>query len=171
MKPFAEAGKIARYLSGKRSELEDLDLKDVVMAKAILDIHRKRSRKERVNLPLFALRQIHTLDRENAIQATRQRVEALQRHRRELLRQGTLSCDTLARYLPSVSWIKVVQESADSFLAFEGNGRIAALQTVFTAADGLRVEVERYEFRNPNKIIRRLNRVRRLNGLLPDDRA
>jgi hypothetical protein len=74
----------------------------------------------------------------------------------------------LGRYLPSVSWIKVVRESEDAYLAFEGNGRLAAMQTVFTPADGLLVEAELYRFKNPRKIIRRLNRVRRLNGLLPE---
>ena len=91
----------------------------------------------------------------------------LEAHKDELLEAGTLSCDVLARYLPSVSWIKVVRESESSYLAFEGNGRLAAMQTVFAPEDGLLVEAEHYTFRNPKKIIRRLNRVRRLNGLLP----
>lgn len=51
------------------------------------------------------------------------------------------------------------------YLAFEGNGRIAAMQKVFTPSDGIEVEVEQYHFRNTRKIVRRLNRVRRLNGL------
>ena len=166
MNLFQEARKLARYLAGKTSELEDLDLKDIVMAKAILDIHRKRSRKEFAALPLFALHRIHDLDRENAILATRRRVETLEGHKRELLDLGVLTRVELARILPSVSWIKVVQEAADVYLAFEGNGRVAAMQAVFTPEDGLLVEVERYLFRNPRKIVRRLNRVRRLNGLL-----
>ena len=168
MNPLAEVGKLLSYLVGKRSELEDLDLRDVVMAKAILDIHRKRTHKEVVSVPLFSLHQIHTLDRENALRATRRRVEALEAHKSELLELGTLTCETLAQYLPSVSWIKVVQEAADCYLAFEGNGRIAAMQTVFEPGDGIAVEVEQYLFRKPRKILRRLTRVRRLNGLLED---
>ena len=168
---FTEARRLFRYLRGKRSEIDDLDVKDIVMAKVILDIHRKRTHKEIVNVPLFALLPIHTLDRENAIEATRRRIEALQPHRQELLQGGRLTCEMLARYLPSVSWIKVVQETPDAFLAFEGNGRIAAMQAVFQPDDGLFVEVEQYLFRNPRKIVRRLNRVRRLNGLLSNDRG
>jgi hypothetical protein len=171
MNLLTEARKLVRYLLGKQSELEHLDVKDIVMAKAILDIHRTRSHKEIISVPLFALQQIHLLDRENAIEATRRRVEVLQSHKEELLRMGNLSCDLLANYLPSVSWIKVVKEAPDSYLAFEGNGRIAAMQAVFTPDDGLLVEVVEYVFRNPRKIIRRLDRVRRLNGLLPDDSA
>ena len=157
------------YLLGKKSEVEDLDLKDVVMAKAILDIHRKRTHKTIESVPLHSLKQIHLLDRPNAIEATRQRVEALEEHRAELLEAGTLTCETLARVLPSVSWIKTVQRSGDEYLAFEGNGRIAAMQTVFGPNDGMTVEVEQYHFRNPAKIIRRLDRVRRMNGLLEGD--
>jgi hypothetical protein len=171
MNLITEARKLFRYLIGKRSELEDLDVKDIVMAKAILDIHRKRRRKEIISVPLFTLRQIHRLDRESAIEATRRRVEVLETHKRELLDEGTLTCEALARHLPSVSWIKVVRESPESYLAFEGNGRIAAMQEVFEPEDGLRVEVVHYIFRNPRKILRRLNRVRRLNGLIPDRRA
>jgi len=168
MNPLGELRKMGRYLAGKTSELEDLDIKDIVMAKAILDIHRKRTHKEIVSVPLFALRQIHTLDRENAIEATRRRVEILEAHRNELLDHGALTCEILARFLPSVSWIKVVQDNPNGYLAFEGNGRIAAMQAVFDPADGMQVEVEEYGFGNPKKIIRRLNRVRRLNGLSGD---
>lgn len=58
-----EVRELARYLLGKKSELEDLDVEDVVMAKAILDIHRRNVRKEVVGVPLHHLRQIHRLDR------------------------------------------------------------------------------------------------------------
>lgn len=165
MEVFTEARRLARYLLGKRSELEDLDLKDVVMAKAILDIHRKRTHKSLVTVPLVALRQIHRLDRDNAIAATRQRVRALEQHRAELLESKRLTCETLAQILPSVSWIKAVRKGPEEFLAFEGNGRIAAMQTVFKPEDGMTVEIEQYHFRSPAKIIRRLDRVRRMNGL------
>jgi hypothetical protein len=170
MDPLAEARKLFRYLLGKKSELEDLDLKDVVMAKAILDIHRKRTGKEIVSVPLFDLRQIHRLDRENAIAATRQRIEALEADKLELLDAGSLTCATLARVLPSVSWIKAVRKGPRELLAFEGNGRIAAMQTVFTPDDGVTVEIEEYRFTNPAKIIRRLDRVRRMNGLTDEER-
>ncbi|MCP4899516.1 MAG: hypothetical protein GY906_21325 [bacterium] len=169
MNLFSEAKKFLGYLVGKRSEVESLDVKDVVMAKAILDIHRKRTHKEVVSVPLFALQQIHPLDRENAVEATQRRVEILRAHRNQILTQGSLTCEVLAQVLPSVSWIKVVKDESGNYLAFEGNGRIAAMQAVFTPEDHLLVEVEQYVFRDPRKIIRRLNRVRRLNDLLPDE--
>lgn len=167
LRPWFEARKLARYVAGKRSELEDLDVKDVVMAKAILDIHRKRTHKELIEVPLFELRRIHRLDRENARRATERRVETLLANRDALLAERVLTCEVLARYLPSVSWIKVVLESPSRYLAFEGNGRIAALQTAFGLEDKVLVEAERYVFRNSARIVRRLNRVRRMNGLYP----
>jgi hypothetical protein len=102
--------KLTAYLLGKTDELQDLDLKDVLMAKVILDIHRKRLRKEFVFLPLGHLYPTHTLDRPNAIRATEARVEALEPHRESLLDSGKMARADLAEILPSVSWIKVVRE-------------------------------------------------------------
>ena len=158
--------KLGSYLLGKRDEVQELDLKDLLMAKVILDIHRKRTHKEFVLISLRDLKPIHTLDRENAIRATRARVEALGPHRDRLLSAGRLTRDELADVLPSVSWIKTVREHDHSFLAYEGNGRLAALHEVFGLDADLGVEVELYHFRNPKKIVRRLNRLRRLNGLI-----
>jgi hypothetical protein len=161
-----EMRRFLSYLAGKKSEVQELDLKDVVLAKTILDVHRKRTHKEMISVPLFSIRQIHVLDRKNALEATQQRLKTLRDRKEELLAAGKITCDELARFMPSVSWIKVVQDRTGGYLVFEGNGRIAALQEVFTPSNGLEVEVEQYYFRNTRKIVRRLNRVRRLNGLL-----
>ena len=166
---------LVRYLFDKRGELDDLELKDLVMAKTIVDVHRHRTAKHLVAVPLFALHPIHVIDRDGAIAATERRAEVLGEVADELRAAGTLTEALLARHLPSVSHIKVVpvtdarptegDPSPAEYLAFEGNGRIAALQRVFTPADGLTVEVERYDVDDPVKILRRLNRVRRWNGL------
>ena len=158
--------KLADYLIGRSHEVQNLDLKDLLMAKVILDIHRTRTRKELVFLPLGNLKPIHTLDRPNAIRATEARVEALGPHRERLLAAGRLTCADLAEVLPSVSWIKTVRENDQSYLTYEGNGRLAALHEMFGSDADLEVEVELYHFRRPKKIVRRLNRLRRLNGLL-----
>ena len=160
--------KLGAYLGGKTDEVQDLDLRDLLMAKIILDIHRTRTRKEFVFVPLCYLKPIHTLDRPNAIRATEMRVEALGPHRDRLFASGRLTCADLAEVLPSVSWIKTVRESDQSYLTYEGNGRLAALHQVFGPEADPKVEVELYHFRRTKKIVRRLNRLRRLNGLLPD---
>jgi len=154
------------YLVGKSDEIQDLDLKDLLMAKVILDIHRTRTRKQLVYIPLAFLKPIHKLDRPNAIKATGARVEALTQHHERFLAAGRLTCADLAQVLPSVSWIKAVRENDKSFLTYEGNGRLAALHAAFGLESELEVEVELYHFRRPKKIVRRLNRLRRMNGLL-----
>lgn len=157
--------KIFDYFLGKRFEIGDLELKDVVLAKTVADIHRKRTHKEIVSVPLYSLRQVHELDRDNTQDAIAKRAELLLPHRDAILQAGGLTQETLNEYLPSVSAIKVVQESNDRYIAYEGNGRLAAMQRVFSRDDGIAVEVEQYHFRNTTKIVRRLNRVRRMNGL------
>ena len=157
------------YLLGKRSEAADLDVKDILLTKAVLDVHRKRTHKSLVSVPLFSIHKVHRLDRENSMLATRQRVKTLTAHKQELLAARVMTCDLLARYLPSVSWMKVVEHQPGAYIAFEGNGRLAAMQEVFSPADEMQVEVEQYHFRNTPKIVRRLDRVRRANGLLNEE--
>ncbi|MCB1032858.1 MAG: hypothetical protein KDD47_03380 [Acidobacteria bacterium] len=142
-----------------------MDIKDLALARAVLDVHRLSDGKERVRVPLYSLHQVHVLDRENALEATRQRVEALRKVREELLEKGAMTFEVLAEVLPSVSWIKVVAREPGSYIAFEGNGRLVAMKEVFSEEDGMEVEVEEYRFRNPAKVVRRLDRVRKLNGL------
>jgi len=81
-----------------------------------------------------------------------------------ILQKKNITRGVLGEYLPSVSWIKVVKEPDDSYISYEGNGRLAALQHVFSPSDGMSVEVEEYYFKNPKKILRRMSRIRRLNG-------
>jgi hypothetical protein len=159
--------KFIDYFFGKRSEVSALEYKDAVLAKTVLDIHRLRTHKEIVSVPLYSLRQVHELDRDNTQEAIAKRAEGLAPHREAILAAGGLTQETLNEYLPSVSAIKVVQQDAETYIAYEGNGRLAAMQRVFSELDGITVEVEQYRFKNPAKIVRRLNRVRRLNGLIP----
>ncbi|TXH74156.1 MAG: hypothetical protein E6Q88_04610 [Lysobacteraceae bacterium] len=152
------------YLLGKRSEVARMDHKDAYMAKVVLDIHRKRRDKRLVLVPLSELEPIHRIDRESALEATRKRAEALRAHREALLATKSLDGATLQAVIPSVSQIKVVRDG-ERCLAFEGNGRLYAMREVFTAEDGMRVEVEEYVFDDDRSIRRRLNRVRKLNRL------
>lgn len=154
------------YLAGKRSEVAELGVNDAYMAKVILDIHRKRTHKTRILVPLFALKPIHPLDREETLKATAVRAATLEANKATICAARQLTFDGLNQYLPSISWIKVVRESPESYLAYEGNGRLGALHRVFKPEDRIEIEVELYHFRNNAKIVRRLNRLRRLNGLI-----
>lgn len=154
-----------KYLLGKSSELKDMETKDAFLAKVVLDIHRKRTHSEFTSVPLFALKQIHAIDRDNAVAATNERVEKLRAVKQALIEHKHLSQAVLAEYLPSVSAIKVVKQSDVFYVAYEGNGRLVALQQVFSPDDSITIEVEEYKFKNPNKILKRIAKVRRMNGL------
>ncbi|MBU0682387.1 MAG: hypothetical protein KKD73_13300 [Proteobacteria bacterium] len=157
---------LGHYLWGKRSELQEMSKADVLLAKVVLDIHRLRTCSEFIGVPLFALCQIHPLNRENSLQATEKRIAILQKHKNALLKKLTLSREILQEYLPSVSAIKVVRDDSGKFIAFEGNGRLAALHDVFSVTDNMTIEVEEYLFKDNTKIIRRMNRIRTLHNLL-----
>lgn len=159
----------SHYLLSKRSEVAQMDYKDAYMAKVVMDIHRKRGSKRLMRVPLAQLEPIHRIDRDSALRAMRERAEALRAHRDRLLTAKLLDIETLQAIIPSVSQIKVVQDGG-RWLAFEGNGRLYAMREVFTADDGMQVEVEEYVFDDPRSIHRRLHRIRKLNRLrtLPD---
>ncbi len=163
---FNRIKKFYRYLLGKKSEIKHLDYKDALLAKVIVDIHRKRTSSEFIHLPLFSIIPVHPINRKNSILDTEKRMEKLQYYKDELTRKRNLSRDTLAEYLPSVSSIKVVKNETGFYISYEGNGRLTAMQRVFTPEENIYIEVELYHFKNPKKIIRRLNRVRRVNGLI-----
>ena len=160
-----KAKQFLNYLISKKSELADLEAKDALLAKVILDIHRKRSHSSFVTVALFSVKPIHAIDHDNAIQDTAKRIQALQQKKNVLLEKKVLTKELLAEVLPSISAIKVVKQSENNYIAYEGNGRLAALHKTFTESDGLMIEVEEYHFRNSAKILRRMGRVRRLNGL------
>ena len=155
-----------KYLLGKTSELGELEAKDAFLGKTVVDIHLKRTHSEFKMVPLFNLKQIHAIDRDNAIQATEKRVEKLLSAKDRLLDKKQITREVLAEYLPSVSWIKVVKQDDDSYISYEGNGRLVALQKVFSPADEINIEVEEYYFKNPKVILRQMLKVRRLNGFV-----
>ncbi len=161
--------KFTTYLWGKKSELKSLDERDVLLAKVVMDIHRKKTHSEFVFVPLFSIFKIHPINRSNSLQETQNRINILQTEKTNLLKIQKLSKDELAQYLPSVSAIKVVRENTTSYIAYEGNGRLVALQTVFCPDDNIHIEIEEYRFTNPRRIIRRMNRVRRLHDLIAEN--
>lgn len=156
------------YLWRKKIELSDMDERDALLAKVVMDIHRKRSHSRFVLVPLMDLYPIHPINRDNAIKATKERVLALETFQDELRKTRVLNRQNLNDYLPSVSSIKVVMIEADFYVAFEGNGRLAALQEVFSTADQLELEVELYHFDDSAKIVRRINRLRKMHKLDSD---
>ncbi len=161
-----EIKKVLKYLIKKVVEIKDMETKDVLLGKVVIDIHNKKVKSEFVLVPLYELKQIHAIDRDNAIKSTEERVKTLQQHRIELVNKKKVTREVLAEYMPSISWIKVVKVNRKSYIAFEGNGRLVAMQKVFSPDDEILVEIEQYTVQQPKKILRRMNRVRKLNGFV-----
>ncbi len=155
----------AAYLWGKKSELTDMDEKDLLLSKVVLDIHRKRSHKTVEIVPLFHLLPIHPINREGSLTSTSQRIKILHDKQEELLTKKILTNEVLKECIPSISAIKAVRLSDDEIVAYEGNGRLAAMQEVFSSGDNISVEVEIYHFKRPRSIHRRIKRLRRLHKL------
>ena len=168
---LSQINKFIAYLWGKKSELRSINECDVLLAKVVMEIHRKRSHSKFVFVPLFSIYQIHPINRDNSLKTTENRINMLQVRKNDLLKNKKISKDELSQCLPSVSAIKAVRENKISYIAYEGNGRLVALQTVFSPADDIYIEIEEYYFSNSSKIIRRMNRIRRLHGLIAKDRV
>ena len=151
------------YLDDKKSELIDLRFRDALLAKAVTDIHRYTDKTYMLYVPLTAITPIHCIDRESAIDKVNKRAAILAEHKQALLQIGKLDKESLLQYLPSVSGIKVIKEKEGSYISFEGNGRVAAFKQVFDENDAIELEVEEYQLTDYEKILRRVDRVRRRN--------
>jgi hypothetical protein len=158
-----------RYLLGKSSDLRDLDRNDVLLGKVVLDIHRKKREANMAFVPIDQILPIHPIDREEAIETMQKRADAVGQHRKEIEAEGEISREFLHQFLPSVYDIKVVDLGDGQFVSFEGNGRLAALKEGLGPDANLPVEVECYRFDDKalRKLRRRIDKVRRGNGLGP----
>ena len=158
-----------RYLWGKSSDIGDLDRNDVLLGKIILDIHRKKTDAEMEFVPSNQILPIHPIDREEAIETLVKRAAVVTEHREEIVSRGRISREFLHQYLPSVSDIKVADLGDGLYVSFEGNGRLAAVQRGLGEDTALPIEVELYRFgaRDRKQLRRRIDRVRRRNGLGP----
>ncbi len=155
-----------KYILGKRSEAKDLGIKDALLAKVVLDIHRKKIGTKFIIVPLHKIYPIHVIDRPNALESLQKRINMLRTHKLDLLEKKVLTREILAKYLPSVSWIKSVADGSGNYISFEGNGRLFALKEVFSEDDQIQLEIEEYSFKSYKKIWRRMHRVRKLNNIV-----
>lgn len=155
-----------KYLARKKSDVARMNESDALLAKVVLDIHRKRTGTEMVFVPLKSIGPIHPVDRGIAAEDVSKRAEIVSENKAEILETRKISSDWLSAHIPSVSNIKVVEIRTGDFVSFEGNGRLEALRRVFRDEADVTVEVEQYIFRPSDRttIARRVNRVRRWNG-------
>ena len=153
------------YLFSKRKEVKELDKKDIFLAKFMIDAGRNKRGSEFFLIPLNNIDKIHIIDRENAISKLNERISVLEENKAEIRERKNIDREFLGKYLPSISWIKVIKRKDDTYIAFEGNGRLEAFKKVFGKDDNLNIEVEVYTFRSYKKMLRRAERVRKYNGI------
>ena len=158
--------KFWNYIFSKRKELKDLDKKDIFLAKFMVDVGRITKSTEFQMISLDKIEKIHVIDRGNALTKLNERIEILNKYKDEIIKEKQINREFLGKYLPSISWIKVLKTKNDKYIAFEGNGRLEAFKEVFDKDSNIIIEVEVYTFRSYNKMLRRAERVRRYNGII-----
>ena len=157
--------KFWNYIFSKRKELKDLDKKDIFLAKFMVDVGRITKSTEFQMISLDKIEKIHVIDRGNALTKLNERIEILNKYKDEIIKEKQINREFLGKYLPSISWIKVLKTKNDKYIAFEGNGRLEAFKEVFDKDSNIIIEVEVYTFRSYNKMLRRAERVRQYNGI------
>ena len=157
---FKMLKKFWNYLFSKRKEVKELDKKDIFLAKFMIDAGRNKRGSEFFLIPLNDIDKIHIIDRENAVSKLNERITVLEDNKAEIREKKNIDREFLGKYLPSISWIKVIKRKDNTYIAFEGNGRLEAFKKVFDKNDNLNIEVEVYTFRSYKKMLRRAERVR-----------
>ena len=155
-----------RYLWGKRDELAALDWKDAELARIVLAIHRQRRRVQWRFVPLAAIAPIHPINRSTALASANERAERIRPIADAIRVAGRLDRNRLDGVMPSVSAIKLVETAPGKFVSYEGNGRLAAIRSVFEDRPDLLVECEHYEIAHAARLLRRIDRLRREHGLI-----
>lgn len=155
-----------RYLWGKRDELAALDWKDAELARIVLAIHRQRRSVQWRFVPLAAIAPIHPINRSTALASASERAERIRPIADAIRVAGRLDRNRLDGVMPSVSAIKLVETAPGEFVSYEGNGRLAAIRSVFEDRPDLLVECEHYEIAHAARLLRRIDRLRREHGLI-----
>ena len=156
--------RLVEYVSGKRSEIKQMDHRDLYAAKVITEIQaRKHSETTRV-LPIEDILYFHPINRESALEKVREREQVIRQYESELREQGVLTKEWMREHLSSLTYCKVVPYG-DKFVAYEGNGRLMAIRNVIP--EGIGIEVDYIDI--PNSLERKIRKVRQKNGIESTD--
>jgi hypothetical protein len=158
-----------RYFWGKRDEVAALDWKDAELARIVLRIHRHRRGVDWRFVPLGVIAPIHPIDRPTALAAAEERAARIRPIADALRAEGRIGRDRLQEVLPSVSAIKLVEVAPGRYVSFEGNGRLAALRSVFAHTADLQVECEHHDIAHAGRLLRRIARLQEAYGLATTD--
>merc|ERR1711964_758817 len=142
-------------------------------------IRTHKAGEKKIFVPLSELRPIHPIDRANAIAQCEERTKAAKRaysviHRNKMeISEELIANEPRMECFKSVTGFQVVALRDGTFVTFEGNGRREALQDAFPGKD-LLVEVKLFYFADSetdDKIVRRVQRVRKAKGCLTTERS
>lgn len=161
---------LVQWATQKVPELAELDMSDVIMAKTVADINQLRSSISTAVVDLSELKAIHNVDRETAVEKSKQRALAarnalpLLKANGMVLGEALIAANEELQPFESITGIQVVSlGDQDGYVTFEGNGRAWALKQAFGPEYGVKVEVRLFLFEdveNARKIVRRVKRVR-----------
>ena len=167
---LSKASQLVEWALQKTPELAQLDMSDIIMAKTVADINRLKTDVSTVVVELKELKAIHNVDRETAVEKSRQRAEAAQgalpllEANGMVLSEALISANEELHPFESITGIQVVSlGDGKGYVTFEGNGRAWALKQAFDMDTGVKVEVRLFSFVSEEvakKIIRRVRRVR-----------
>jgi len=153
---LSKAVTLLEWSSQKIPELTEMDLSDIIMAKAIADINRLSTSQEKIFVSYKALRPIHAINRDTANDKCNERA-AIARKALPLLQssgyrlsESLIAAEPSLKEFQSINGFQVVPMATQSgqYVTFEGNGRREALKRAFENMPevDLFVEVRLFQF-------------------------
>lgn len=158
-----------RYFWGKRDEVAALDWKDAELARIVLRIHRHRRAVDWRFVSMAAIAPIHPINRPTALASAEERAARIRPIADALRVEARIGRDRLQEVLPSVSAIKLVEVAPGRYVSFEGNGRLAALRSVFANTNAMDIECELYDIAHAGRLLHRIERLRLAHGFASRD--
>lgn len=175
---LTQAADLLEWGAQKLPELAELDVSDLLMAKAIADIRSQHDAVETRFVDHRLLRAIHPIDRATAEEKCNERADAARAALPLLeangmrLSEALITAEPALALFASITGFQVVQiANGEGYVTFEGNGRREALERAFGEDIGIEVEVRLYRFDDPEvarTIERRVQRVRRWKQVVDD---
>ncbi len=166
MKIKNEVERLWNWIWGKRNEVKDLDHRDVFMGHIVLEILQTSTKNEFQLIPLYNLLPIHPVNnRESTIQATKERAQKVEHYKAKILEKKKMTKEDLAEVLPSATFIRAIEDKDGTYATFEGNGRIAALKSVFRPQDEIEIEVDVYYPKKIKRSQKKLKKLRKMYNL------
>lgn len=150
---------IKNWLFNKVPEITSLSQSDALLAKIVLKIKQEAQNREFRKVDLNSVKLIHPIKRESAIEKLNERIDSVNKNKEKISANKFITNKALIEIMPSVSPVQVIPYKGD-FLAFEGNGRVLALQKVFK--ENILIEVEVFSIPENSTIYSDLETLKKL---------